>query len=469
MKTLGLKAKILLSTLPLVAAAILVGYKIFQLGLLKDPEIERAMKISQVINQQELQMVKMSEHLRGYILNPKEKKNYELKKNADEAYAKLSNELAQLVTDNPEVAAINTQMAEYDETTLDKKENEVAAAVEKNDGSGLEYYNSEYVPARAVQEENFAKLKTAAENLSKSLIDSIEKRKANSSYTTLGILIASFFVGFAIIFFVLNNAMGTFVRSMGTLKGTSHHMETTILNLNSQGHNLSGNSNTVAASLEETVASLEEMASMIKMNSENARQAASLATTAQSVAVRGESEIQGLVQFMNEIADSSKQISEIISVIDDIAFQTNLLALNAAVEAARAGEQGKGFAVVADAVRTLAQKSADAAKGIETLIKESVEKMEKGADVAAESSSVLTEIVSSIKKVSALNEEISTASQEQSQGVGQLTQAMNQIDQSVQSNASATSEISHIAQEINGQSENLKSVVLELNHMIKAT
>lgn len=468
MKALGLKAKILLSTIPLVAAAILVGVKIYQFGLVKDPEIERALEISRIISQQELQMVKMSEHLRGYLLNPQIKQNYELKKQADDAYAKLSEELTALVTDSPAITDINKKMADYDATTLDKKETEVAQLVEKGDAGALTYYMNEYIPARKIQEDNFATLKESAGKFSHELIEKIETRKAQSSYTALGVLMASFLIGFAIIFLVLNSSVTAFLRSMATLTKTTQNMDSTIVNLNTQGVNLSGNSNTVAASLEETVASLEEMTSMIKMNSENAKQAASLSTQAQEVAVRGEQGVQNLVSFMNEIAQSSKQIADIINVIDDIAFQTNLLALNAAVEAARAGEQGKGFAVVADAVRTLAQKSAESAKGISTLIKESVEKMDKGVAVAAESGTVLSEIVQSIKKVSALNEEISTASQEQSQGVGQLTQAMNQIDQSVQSNASATGEISNIAQEVNGQSESLKTVVQQLTHLITA-
>ncbi|HEY8272618.1 MAG TPA: methyl-accepting chemotaxis protein [Pseudobdellovibrionaceae bacterium] len=469
MKSFGLKTKILLSTIPLLIATILVGLKIYQLGVVADPEIARALEISRIINQQEIEMVKMSDYLRGYILNPKDRRSYELKKEADERYAALSKELEPLVAEGPEISEINKKMANYDAIVLDEKEIQVALLVEKGDPGVQAYFANEYIPTRKVQEENFAKLKSSAEEFSKKLVHEVERRKANSSYTTLTILAGSFAIGFVIIFLVLNSTVGIFMKSMKTLENTSLQMESTIINLNSQGQSLSGNSNSVASSLEETVASLEEMASMIKMNSENAQQAADLSNKAQEVAVRGETEIKGLVQFMDEISHSSKKIEEIIGVIDDIAFQTNLLALNAAVEAARAGEQGKGFAVVADAVRTLAQKSSDAAKGISQLIKDSVDKMEKGAEVATESGTVLTEIVQSIKKVSLLNDEISTASKEQSQGVTQLTQAMNQIDQSVQSNASATGEITSISEEVNAHSSSLKVVVGELNHLIRAS
>jgi methyl-accepting chemotaxis protein len=229
---------------------------------------------------------------------------------------------------------------------------------------------------------------------------------------------------------------------------------------------LSSGATQAASALEETVASVEELSSMVKLNADNAREASTLSQQSRKSAEEGEAEIIKLNSAIHEIAQSSKKIEEIITVIDDIAFQTNLLALNAAVEAARAGEQGKGFAVVAEAVRALAQRSASAAKDITTLIKESVLKIERGEKMADASGNVLKNIVSSVTKVASLNNEIATASQEQSHGLSQISKAMNELDQATQTNATSAEETAASSEEMSSQAVNLEVLVTHLNQVI---
>lgn len=236
--------------------------------------------------------------------------------------------------------------------------------------------------------------------------------------------------------------------------------------LSSASQQLSVGATESASSLEETVASVEQLSSMVKLNAENAKEASNLSQASRQSAEEGESEIRKLNEAMGEIAQSSKKIEEIINVIDDIAFQTNLLALNAAVEAARAGEQGKGFAVVAEAVRTLAQRSAAAAKDITTLIKDSVHKIDRGAKIADEGARVLKNIVVSVKKVDDLNNEISSASQEQSNGLSQISKAMNELDQATQRNASSAEETAAASEEMSSQAVVLQTMVVALSSLI---
>ena len=236
--------------------------------------------------------------------------------------------------------------------------------------------------------------------------------------------------------------------------------------LSSASTELSQGATESAASLEETVSSLEELSSMVKLNSEHAKEANSLSQKTLYSAETGEKEISKLISAMGEMSKSSKKIEEIINVIDDIAFQTNLLALNAAVEAARAGEQGKGFAVVADAVRSLAGRSAVAAKDINTLIKENVTKTEEGVQIADTSGASLKEILSSVKKVAELNSEISAASQEQANGIEQISKAMNHLDQAIQSNAASSEEVASSATEMSSQAETLTGLVLNMQSFV---
>ena len=210
-----------------------------------------------------------------------------------------------------------------------------------------------------------------------------------------------------------------------------------------------------ASSLEETASSMEELTSTVKQNAENAKQANQLAASASEVAVKGGQVVGQVVDTMSSINESSKKIVDIISVIDGIAFQTNILALNAAVEAARAGEQGRGFAVVASEVRSLAQRSAAAAKEIKTLIGDSVEKVGSGTKLVDQAGKTMEEIVTSVKRVTDIMAEITAASQEQSAGIEQVNQAITQMDEVTQQNAALVEEAAAAAESMQEQAESL--------------
>ncbi|WP_447777358.1 methyl-accepting chemotaxis protein [Variovorax boronicumulans] len=227
----------------------------------------------------------------------------------------------------------------------------------------------------------------------------------------------------------------------------------------SGNQDLSSRTEEQASSLEQTAASMEELTSTVKQNADNARQANQLAVSASEVAVKGGAVVSQVVDTMGSINASSKKIVDIIGVIDGIAFQTNILALNAAVEAARAGEQGRGFAVVASEVRSLAQRSAAAAKEIKTLIGDSVEKVEEGSKQVAEAGRTMEEIVGSVKRVTDIMGEITAASQEQTSGIEQINQAITQMDQVTQQNAALVEEASAAAQSLQEQAGALVQAV----------
>ncbi|QKO21498.1 methyl-accepting chemotaxis protein [Rhodoferax sp. BAB1] len=222
---------------------------------------------------------------------------------------------------------------------------------------------------------------------------------------------------------------------------------------------LSARTESQASALEETAASMEELSSTVKQNADNARQANQLAQSASTVAVQGGQVVAQVVDTMKGINDSSRKIADIISVIDGIAFQTNILALNAAVEAARAGEQGRGFAVVAAEVRSLASRSAEAAKEIKTLITDSVERVGQGTALVDQAGATMNEVVASIRRVTDIMGEISAASSEQSSGVSQIGEAVTQMDQATQQNAALVEEMAAAASSLKSQAQDLVSTV----------
>lgn len=246
---------------------------------------------------------------------------------------------------------------------------------------------------------------------------------------------------------------------LGQIRESADTIYTAASEIATGNADLSARTEQQASSLEETASSMEELTSTVKLNADNARQANSLAANASAVAVTGGDVVQQVVHTMSSINDSARKISDIIGVIDGIAFQTNILALNAAVEAARAGDQGRGFAVVAAEVRTLAQRSAAAAKEIKTLISDSVDKVDTGNALVAKAGVTMGEIVVAIKRVTDIMSEIAAASAEQSTGIEEVNGAVSQMDEMTQQNAALVEQAAAAAESMQEQASVLSQAV----------
>ncbi len=257
----------------------------------------------------------------------------------------------------------------------------------------------------------------------------------------------------------LKDMNDSLVKIVGEVRRGTDAIATASGQIASGNLDLSSRTEEQASSLEETASSMEELTGTVKQNADNARQASMLAVSASEIAVKGGDVVSQVVDTMGAINDSAKKIVDIIGVIDGIAFQTNILALNAAVEAARAGEQGRGFAVVAAEVRTLAQRSAAAAKEIKHLIGDSVEKVDTGAKLVDEAGATMNEIVASVRRVSDIIAEITAASQEQTSGIEQINQAIAQMDQVTQQNAALVEEAAAASDSLQGQAGHLSQMV----------
>ena len=249
------------------------------------------------------------------------------------------------------------------------------------------------------------------------------------------------------------------VAIVGDVRNASESIATGSTQIANGNSDLSQRTEEQASNLQQTAASMEELTATVKHNADTARRASELAEDASTVAARGGAVVGEVVATMDGITDSSRRIADIIGVIDGIAFQTNILALNAAVEAARAGEQGRGFAVVASEVRSLAQRSATAAKEIKVLIGESVGKVENGTRLVADAGRTMGDIVDQVRRVSQLITEISDASGEQSSGIGQIGDAVAQLDQVTQQNAALVEESAAAAESLRLQADTLARTV----------
>ncbi|HFK3154235.1 methyl-accepting chemotaxis protein [Citrobacter sedlakii] len=257
----------------------------------------------------------------------------------------------------------------------------------------------------------------------------------------------------------LQQMQRSLVNTVGVVRQGAEEIYRGTSEISAGNTDLSSRTEEQAAAIEQTAASMEQLTATVKQNADNAHHASKLAEDASGKASRGGQMVSGVVQTMGNISTSSKKISEITAVINSIAFQTNILALNAAVEAARAGEQGRGFAVVASEVRTLASRSAQAAKEIEGLISESVRLIDQGSGEVVAAGNTMTDIVDAVKRVTDIMLEIAAASDEQSRGIVQVSQAISEMDKVTQQNASLVEEASAAAASLEEQAARLTEAV----------
>ena len=502
---MSLTKKIVFSVVPTFLATTFVSLNIYRNAAHKDQEFERAMNMVEYVNLEELAMVRMSEALRGYLLDPTNTREFDRKKAADEEYGSYAEKLGTLLFDDAEALALNEKMAKYDETDLDRVENEVAELIQKRDPRANEYYATKYMEARKYQNENFNQLKEKVKARSMAILTQYDAKRLRNAIEEIVLLGFSILFGIGCTLWITTTNLRRARALFQTMYAISADVDASAGKLSQSSSSLSESVNEQAAAIQETAASLDQVTAMIKKNAENASQSQTVSKDSKAVAFEGKASVDEMNRSMNEITESNaaimnqveagnRDISQIVKligdiaektkVINDIVFQTKLLSFNASVEAARAGEHGKGFAVVADEVGKLASMSGSAAKEISDKLQESTEsvgsiiqrtksqveaqvrsgklKVERGAEISRACGELLDKISHGVNEVDRMLSEITLASDEQSKGINEINQAISQLDQTTQGNNQVAQASSAQAASLSRESTRLRETVDEL-------
>ncbi len=500
-----MKAKIIFSLIPMIGCSIIVSIFIYQQGMKKDQTLERAILITNTVALQELQMVTMSEALRGYILDPKNAAELARKKEADKKYGEYSEVLAGLTKENKEIHDLNEEMAKLDADELDKKETQVAEMVNEDRVKVLEFFSQEYLPVRMKQNANFVRLKELATKYSGSIVEEINKKKIFESMLTIIFVLSGTFIGSVVIYFVNENVNKNASKVFDSIYSLSDQLTATARNLFEKSRELSDATTQEASAIQETASSLHEVTAMVQRNTDNANRSRELSIASRDASHLGLGSVQKMLTAMEDINqtqgdiiqrvdEGNKKIGDIVGVIsaigektkviNDIVFQTKLLSFNASVEAARAGEQGKGFAVVAEEVGNLAQMSGKAAQEITEMLDESIkqvsaiveetksnvekivyqgkDKISAGTNIANVCAASLEDVVKKIEEVDKRVEEIKVASNEQAIGISEINVAVGQLDQATQKNNTIATQTFESSKDLTEKSTDLRLMVDEL-------
>jgi methyl-accepting chemotaxis protein len=430
-------------------------------------ELSEAHRIHTLAMEARYDVSAMSDAMKSVMLEPTNEAEARRKAAADDGYSAAMQELAKLSRD-PEIQGRIKELAAFDHENLHPNEEAIMGLMEKGERAEAEKrLTGVYMPFLSQFNVKVQAFEGAAQALVIRETARIDAENAEAARLIIGTLLAGILLAAGLIVGVargfgrrIHDLKQALVDSTGGVAVASEELTTA-------GRNVAEGASRGAACLQGVASAAEQVTSMTRSNADHARQAAELAAESNRAAARGDAEITKLLGAMTEISASARRIDEITHVIDDIAFQTNLLALNAAVEAARAGEHGAGFAVVAEAVRSLAQRSASAAKDINGLIRDAVERTDSGRVLADSSGKVLKDIVTSTRKMSELSAHIAQATAEQSTGIAQISESVGELDSAGHQNAAVAEEMAASAAELHSQAGRLQSVVHRLHAIVE--